>query len=199
MSLRSLEVLLAACALALCGAGSAQAPAAFAVETVAQRTVESLPSGPLYWRIEMFPTVAEARAAAGPTGLVAEVEGQAWLFTLAPAGGASAGGRRILEIGPVPIVPAPRYLLALNRAGGPPGAQTGVHEHPGSEAFYVLRGQLTQRTPHGIVHVEAGGTLNGHGAGMPMQLTSSGLLDLDQLVLFVLDATRPFSEPASFD
>ena len=41
--------------------------------------------------------------------------------------------------------------------------------------------------------------MNGHGADMAMQLTSSGTVDLDQLVLFVVDADRPFSSPATFD
>ena len=41
--------------------------------------------------------------------------------------------------------------------------------------------------------------MNGHAPGMTMQLTSSGAGPLEQLVLFVVDATRPFSTPASFD
>jgi hypothetical protein len=38
--------------------------------------------------------------------------------------------------------------------------------------------------------------MNGHGADMPMEVFSSGTSDLDQLVMFVLDATKPFSSPA---
>ena len=76
---------------------------------------------------------------------------------------------------------------------------TPVHSHPGSEAFYVLSGQLSQRTGHGIARSGAGQAMNGHGADMAMQLTSSGTADLDQLVLFVVDADRPFSSPATFD
>ena len=87
----------------------------------------------------------------------------------------------------------------MNRAGGPPGAVTNVHTHPGSEAFYVLTGQLSQKTAHGVARVDAGNTLNGHAPGMAMQLTSSGDEDLDQLVLFVVDATKPFSSPAAFE
>jgi hypothetical protein len=41
--------------------------------------------------------------------------------------------------------------------------------------------------------------MNGHGAGMAMQLTSSGASALDQLVLFVVDADRPFSSAAVLD
>ena len=175
------------------------APATFLVEPIAERTVERLPEGPLHWRIETFPSLAAARAAAGPLSLAADHAGRAWLFTLGPAGGATPGGTRVAEIGPVPIVPASRYLLRANRAGGPPGSMTPVHSHAGSEAFYVLAGQLNQRTSHGVSRVDAGQAMNGHGADMAMQLTSSGTTDLDQLVLFVVDANRPFSSPAAFD
>lgn len=206
MRLRRIRpLLIAASALALGPGGGAAAlqpaPAAaeFRVEPVAERIVARLPEGPLHWRIETFPTLAAAQGAAGPTALAAEHAGRAWLFTLGAPGGATPGATRIAEIGPVPIVPAQRYLLRVNRAGGPPGAMTPVHSHSGSEAFYVLAGQLSQRTPHGIVRIEAGQAMNGHGEGMAMQLTSSGSTGLDQLVLFVVDADRPFSSPAAFE
>ena len=169
------------------------------IEALTDRTVTRLPDGGLHWRIEVFPTLVEARAAAGPWSLAAEHAGTAWLFTLGPKGTTTPGGQLMAEIGPVPVVAATAYLLRVNRASGPPGARTPVHSHPGSEAFYVLRGQLSQRTPHGVRRVDAGQTMNGHDPNIPMQLTSSGTVDLDQLVLFVVDASKPFSSPATFD
>jgi len=170
---------------------------AFRVEPVAERTVEQLPSGPLYWRVETLPSLRAAQAAAGPTSLTAEAAGQAWLFTLGDRRHPSLGGRLVAEIGPVPVITAPRYLLRINRAGGPPGAATAVHSHPGSEAFLVLTGRLCQRTAHGTTRLDAGRSMNGHEPGIAMQLTSCGATDLDQLVMFVVDATKPFSSPAS--
>ena len=108
------------------------------------------------------------------------------------------GGSKVVEIGPVPAITAPEYLRRINHAGGAPGAKTAVHTHPGSEAFYVLAGRLGQRTPHGVSHA-AGQTMNGHGADTPMEVFSAGTTDLDQIVLFVVDATRPFSSPAKFE
>ena len=78
-------------------------------------------------------------------------------------------------------------------------AKTPVHTHPGSEAFYVLAGRLGQRTPHGVSYAEAGQSMNGHGADMAMEVFSAGTTDLDQLVMFVVDATKPFSSPAKFE
>lgn len=181
---------------ALLAPAAAQQP--LVIKPVAEKKLSQLPSGPLYWRIETFPTLGEAQAAAGPTSLAAEVSGKAWLFTLGPKGGVTPRGTQVSEIGPIPSIAAPEYLLRINHASGPSGAKTAVHTHPGSEAFYVLAGRLGQRTPHGVSHADAGQAMNGHGADMPMEVFSAGTTDLDQLVMFVVDATRPFSSPAKF-
>ena len=131
--------------------------------------------------------------------MVADVAGRVWLFTLDPKGSATTGGSNVVEIGPVPAISAPEYLLRINYAEGLPGAKTPVHTHPGSETFYVLTGKLGQKTPHGEMHVEAGQPLAGHAPGMPMQVFSSGNSDLTALVMFVVDATKPFSSPAKFE
>jgi quercetin dioxygenase-like cupin family protein len=170
----------------------------FEIKPVAEKKIQHLPPGPLFWRIDTFPTLAQAQAAAGPTGLPAEVAGKAWLFTLGPKGGSSApGGSKVAEIGPVPQIDAPEYLLRINNTGGPPGVKTPIHTHPGSETFYVLTGQLSQKSPHGENHVDAGQSMPGHGPGMPMEISSSGTSDLNALVMFVVDATKPFSSPAT--
>ena len=170
----------------------------FEIKPVAEKKIQQLPPGPLFWRIDNFPTLAQAQAAAGPTALAAEVAGKVWLFTLGPHGGSSApGGSKVAEIGPVPPIEAPEYLLRINNTGGSPGVKTPVHTHPGSETFYVLTGQLSQKTPHGSSHADAGQSMAGHGPGMPMEVSSSGTTDLNALVMFVVDATKPFSSPAT--
>ena len=192
-------------ALSLCATAvlllppNAAAQQGFVVKPVAEKKVKELPAGPWYWLVENFPTLTQAQAAAGPTSLAVEVAGKAWLFTLGPKGGSTPGGSKVAEVGPVPPISAPEYLLRINNAGGPPGAKTPVHTHPGSETFYVLTGQLGQRTPHGVSHVEAGQSMTGHGPDMPMEVSSSGTSDLNALVMFVVDATRPFSSPAKLD
>ena len=195
----------AALALSLCAIVESLSPSTAAaqqkleIKPVAEKKIEQLPVGPLYWRIENFPTLAQAQAVTGPTSLAAEVGGEVWLFTLGPKGGSTPGGSKVVEIGPVPPITAPEYLLRINHAAGPPGAKTPVHTHPGSEAFYVLAGRLGQRTPHGVSYAEAGQSMNGHGADMPMEVFSAGTTGLDQLVMFVVDATRPFSSPAKLE
>ena len=46
------------------------------------------------------------------------------------------------------------------------------------------------------MRVEAGQAAAGQGGDIPMQVSSSGSTDLHALVMFVVDATRPFSSPA---
>jgi hypothetical protein len=180
----------------------------YVVKPVAQKKIKQLPTGPLYWRVENFPTLADAKAAVGPDGwnpasvryetttaLIAEVAGKIWVVTLGPKDASTPGGSKVAEIGPVPAITAPEYLLRLNYGSGPPGAKTPVHSHPGSEAFYVVAGRLGQRTPHGVDYVEAGHTMNGHPAGMPMQVFNAGTTDLTALIMFVVDASKPFSVP----
>lgn len=168
------------------------------IKMLAETKVTELPPGQLFWRIESFPTYGQAQAAAGTWALVAESAGKVWLFTLGPPGGSSAGGTKVAEVGPIPRFIAPQYLLRINAASGTPGAMTPVHTHPGSETFFVLTGAQTVRTPDGVMVVKDGQAESGHGADVPMQVSSSGTTDLHALVMFVLDAIKPFSSPANF-
>lgn len=188
-----------ALALALTGAALAvHAQQALVIRPLAERRVAQLPEGVMVWRVETFPSAADAAAAAtGPWSLAAESAGAHWVFTLGPVGGASPGGTKVVEVGPIPRIRAGAYLLRINEASGPPGSVTAVHSHPGSEAFYVLEGQQSIRGAQGTLRVNAGEAEPGNGADQVMQVSSSGTSDLHALVMFVVDASRPFSTPAT--
>lgn len=200
-------------AMALAGLALVPVPASaqdkYVVKPVAELKTKQLPAGPLYWRIENFPTLEQAKAAAGPyrwnpdtvsydgsPWLTAEVAGKVWLFTLGAKGGGTPGGTSVAEIGPVPTITAPEYLLRINHGSGAAGSRTPVHTHPGSEAFYVVSGRLGQNTPNGVRYAESGGTMNGSAADTPMEVFNAGTTDLTALIMFVVDAKRPFSVPA---
>jgi quercetin dioxygenase-like cupin family protein len=169
------------------------------IKALNEKRMPHLPAGPLVWRLETFPTLAAAQAAEGPLGLVAESTGQIWLVTLGPAGGASPGGTRVAEIGPVPIAPAANYLLRINESSGAPDSVTPVHSHPGSEAFYVLAGEQSLRTATGEIRTGAGAMEIGPAGGTPLQVASTGTTDLRALIMFAVDADHPFSSPATFE
>jgi hypothetical protein len=173
-------------------------PGSLVTKVLTEKKVLQLPDGPLFWRMENSPTLAQAQAVAGLWGLAAESGGKVWLFRLGPASGSSAGGAKVARIGPVPPLVAPEYLLRINEASGLPGSITVVHTHPGSEAFYVLTGEQCIRTAHGVIRVGAGRPETGYGADTPLQVSSCGSTGLHALVMFVVDATKPFSSPATF-
>lgn len=177
---------------------AALAQPALTIKPLAQKKVAELPPGDLFWRIENFDSLENAKAAAGQWSVAAESAGKAWLFTLGAPGGATPGGKKVTEFGPVPRITAPEYLLRINEATGPQGAITSIHSHPGSESFYVLRGEQSIRGPKGVTVMKPGDPTIGQGE-QPMQVWSSGSTALHSLVMFVVDATRPFSTPAKFD
>lgn len=175
-------------------------PGSLAIRVLVEKKMTVLPAGRprLYWRVETFPGLAQAQAAAGPTGLAVESGGRAWLFTLGPKGRSSAGGTKVIEVGPLPPVAAPEYLLRINQPSGPPGSTTIVHTHPGTEAFYVLEGELCIRTPRGVLRVATGRGEAGTDPETPVQVFNCGPSEVRGFVMFVVDATKPFSAPATF-
>jgi hypothetical protein len=102
---------------------TAKAQQALVIKLLIEWKVTELLAGPLFWRIENFPTIALAQAAKGPTGLVAESGGKVWLLTLATADGASPGGSKIAEVGPLPNVVCNEAREAANAV--PPSDQRG--------------------------------------------------------------------------
>lgn len=174
---------------------AAQGLGQFVVTKMSEMPVNALPEGELYWHVETFGSIGEAESAKGDYSLTAEFDDRAWLFTLADRKAASMGGTPIASIGPVPRFDAPEYLLRINSATAPIGAKTSVHTHPGPEAFLILTGQLTQRTPYGQHVLNAGGTMPGV-PDQAMEVISTGDEELRELIMFVVDATRPFSEEA---
>ena len=192
---RFLVALVLALAVLAFGATSACAEA-LKITKLGEKKIDALPQGDLHWRVESFDTLNDAQAAAGRWSLAVQSrDGRAWLFTLA-SDGSPGHGRKMAEVGPIPRFRASEYLLRINEATGMPGATTSVHSHPGSEAFYVLSGEQSIRGPHGVLKVHAGEPSTGNGANVPMQVTSTGTADLHALVMFVLDAGKPFSTPA---
>lgn len=176
----------------------ARAHEALSVKPLAEKRVSELPLGTLFWQIDNIDTKAHADAIAGRYSLVVESAGKVWLFTLGPHTMRRTGDAvAVAEVGPIPRITAAHYLLRINDASGPPGSVTSVHSHPGSEAYFVLSGEQTIRGADRTMHVRSGQTEAGQGAERAMEVSSSGISDLHALVMFVVDADKPFSSPAT--
>ena len=180
------------------GSGLAQSKGKFIVTKMAEKNVSALPDGELYWHVENFGTLEEAESAAGDYSLAAEFDDKAWLFTLADRKAGDKGGTPVASIGPVPRIDSDGFLLRINNATAPIGAKTTIHTHPGPEAFLVLSGQLTQHTPYGMHVLNAGATMPGV-PDQAMEIHSTGDEELRELIMFVVDPSRPFAEEATLN
>jgi quercetin dioxygenase-like cupin family protein len=192
-------ILFGAAAMLMPTGVAAQSKSEFVVEKIAERSIAALPAGELYWTAETFPTLAEAEAAVGDTNLAVEVDGKAWLLTLGPEDDQGHGGEVVASIGPIQRFDAPAYLLRINTSLAPPGSETSTHSHPGSEAIYILSGEVTVRWPDSAVVLAKGESQAGQPPHTPMVATSTGEEDLVELIMFVVDQTQDFARPETMD
>ena len=191
-----------ALALSLCVMGSLLSPSMaadqkkFVIKPVVEKKLKQLPAGPLYWQLENFPTLAQAQAAAGETSMAAEVAGKIWLFTLEPRIARHAAAAGSLRLGRYPQSPRPSICCASTMRAvlrGPRRRCIRIRVPKASTRWrvgWVKKRRTACTTP------TLGESMNGHGPGTAMEVFSSGTADLDQIVLFVADASKPFSTPA---
>ena len=167
------------------------------IKSLAEKKVNELPAGQLTWTIETFDSFALAEAAAGPWSLTVQSAGRVWLFSLGNEDRPPSTGTKVAVVGPIPRISAKTYLLRINDASGPPGSVTPIHSHPGTKTFFVLSGEQSIRSATKVMKVTEGHSEPGQGAENAMEVSSSGSTDLHALVMFVVDADKPFSSPAS--
>lgn len=71
---------------------------------IADQPLGQLTEAQTFWHLDVYPTRAAAEEAKGPRGTVVESLGKVWLLTVERAGWRPSKGKRIAEIGPLPIV-----------------------------------------------------------------------------------------------
>lgn len=197
-------VVFLACSITMIFFGTAQAqsdnvPAGGgAPRPIAEKIVDALPSGPLYWSVKSFPSLEDAKKASGEFSLAAESDGKAWLFAIGTKSKAVEGDVAVIEAGPITPPVASKFLLRVSESITTPGRKTPVHTHPGSEAIYVLKGAVEIKTKDRTHLVSAGEASAGPPPNTVMQATTMGTETAHNLIMFVLDASKPPQTPASF-
>jgi quercetin dioxygenase-like cupin family protein len=172
-------------------------PAAIGCTILAQRTVQELPRGPLFWYLVTFPNRAAAVAAAGPTSVVAAAEGRNWVFTIAPDDGGPWRGELVAQVGPLELPLMKAYTIEVAVAVMPPGSRSRVHTHAGPEAWYMLAGEQCLETPSGARRAGAGQGMTQAGY-TPMQLVATGNVVRHALVVVVHDAEQGWGSPSDW-
>jgi quercetin dioxygenase-like cupin family protein len=169
----------------------------FGCYVLAREQIGALPAGQIYWHIDAFPDLATAQAAAGPRGVAVEAFGASWLLTIEEGGWRSNGGERVAEIGPLPVGPADAFTAQYMEATFRPGMKSGIAQRSGPEAWHTLSGESCLETPEGTFVGRAGGEPVIAPAGVPMQVTATGLEIRRALVLVLHDSSKPAATPVT--
>jgi quercetin dioxygenase-like cupin family protein len=180
-------------------AASAQDAPKFVVTKVAEKPVASLPPGDLYWTAETFSSLDAAKAAMTDSAVAVEIDGKAWLLTLGPENKVGHGGKWMTSIGPIDRFEASSYMMRINISDAPPGTKTSVHSHPGSEAMYVMSGEVTVKWPSKTSVIKAGEGSPGQPPHTPMLATSTGDGTLKELIMFLVDPSQDFAKPETMN
>jgi quercetin dioxygenase-like cupin family protein len=142
---------------------------------VAHQDLGNLPQGPLYWQIYTFADVQAAERAKPPQGSVVEAFGRVWLFDIGGKGRELEGGRRLAEVGPLPLEATQGDFSAeYLKSTFAPGATAPVHVHSGPEAFYAISGASCLETPDGVQVARGAGHSLRVRRGPPMLLMAIG-------------------------
>jgi quercetin dioxygenase-like cupin family protein len=153
------------------------------------------PEGALFWHLDTYPTLEAAEAAKGARGTVVEAFGRVWLLTIAEGEWRAAGGKRVAEIGPIPLPPAADLTAMYVAATFLPGGSVAPHRHSGPELWYTLNGEQCLETPDGKTVVRSGeGTIIP--GDTPMAPLALGSDTPRSLILVLHDAAQPASSPS---
>ena len=154
---------------------------------------KELPAGlkePIFWHIDRFESIEQARAAEGPASVAIEANGKAWLMTIESQISDHHGGRHEAEVGPLPLTKASKYALQINSAKFTPGMYSRIHTHSGVEAFYVLEGEQCLETPTRAITMRKGEKAFVP-TGTTMRLVAAGTGTRYGFGVIIYDASQP--------
>jgi quercetin dioxygenase-like cupin family protein len=158
---------------------------------MANQPIGKLTRSEVFWHLDVYSTRAAAEQAKSSRGTVIESLGKVWLLSIEAAGWRPAGGERIAEIGPLPVIAGETYTAQYMEAIFTPGMTAPTHTHPGPEAWYTLAGETCLETPQGTQVGRAGGPPVIVPGGTPMHLTATGTEQRRALVLILHESSKP--------
>jgi hypothetical protein len=164
---------------------------------IAREGIDPLPGNQVYWHLDLFPTLVAAQAEAGPRSVAVKAFGKHWLLTIEDGGWRPKGGERAALIGPLPIEPASALTAQYMEASFQPGMKSGIAQRSGPEVWYTLSGESCLETPAGTMVGRVGEEPVIAPAGVPMQVTATGVEMRQAIVLVLHDATKPAATPVS--
>jgi hypothetical protein len=159
---------------------------------LADQPIGQIEAPQIFWHLDVYPTRADAEKAKGPRGTVVEALGKVWLLTIEKAGWRPAlKGKRVAEIGPLPIKAGEQYSALFMEAITTPGMTSAIHMHSGPEAWYAQAGETCLETPNGKQVGKLGGPPVIVPGGPPMLLTATGKEQRRALTLILHESSKP--------
>jgi quercetin dioxygenase-like cupin family protein len=154
------------------------------------KALGKLPARPVYWTLDAYADRASAEAAAESGSTVLEALGKVWLLTVGDKPKVPSEGKRVTQIGPLPLKPNEEYTAQYRESIMRPGAVSRTHVHSGPEVFYTESGETCLETPSGMKV-----SRQGHDVivpeGEPMELIATGADNRRGLVLVLHASSKP--------
>lgn len=123
---------------------------------LANRPLSGSLTGSLYWHLDRFDSLEDAKKASGPNGVATEAHGGVWLMTVEGKTDDHHGGRHVALIGPLVLPAAAGYTMRVASSLLKQGASTPIHIHSGPEVWYIVRGEQCLETQKAAHRLEAG-------------------------------------------
>jgi quercetin dioxygenase-like cupin family protein len=123
---------------------------------LASRPIVGSMKGQVFWHIDRFNSLEDAKKAAGPNSVAAEAHGGVWLMTAEDKTKTHHGGRHVAWIGPLVLPAAEGYTMRVASSLLKQGASTPVHTHSGPEAWYIVVGEQCLETEKSAHRLKAG-------------------------------------------
>jgi hypothetical protein len=160
---------------------------------LADNPIGQLTKPQVYWHLDAYPTRLAAQADKGPRGTVIESFGKAWLMTIQEENWRSTHGKRIAEIGPLPIVAGEKYSALFMEADFTPGMTAPAHIHSGPEAWYAVGGETCLETSDGRMQISRVGSPPVIvPMGSRMYLTAMGTGRRRSIVIVLHESSQPW-------
>lgn len=159
---------------------------------LAENPVGQLTQSQVFWHLDAYPTRVAAQAEKGPRGTIIESSGKVWLMTIQDEKWRPAHGKRIAEIGPLPVIAGEKYTAQFMESVFAPGMTAPPHKHSGPEAFYAVGGETCLETSDGRKQIgRASSPPIIVPMGLSMHLTAIGTELRRSIVLILHQSSQP--------
>lgn len=142
------------------------------------------------WQLFTYDDMATATREQPPNSTVALAFGQVWLFFVGPESFVPKNGKRVAEVGPIPVEANTIYAAEYLKSTFNPGMEAPVHVHSGPEAFYAISGDTCIETPDGVQFGKGPGNTLFVRGGPPMLLMAPGPDPRTGFAMILHDNTR---------